>query len=121
MSRKIYGRIGKNKADLTDAVYKRHGGLTKNEAADAVDALFTAVKTTLIDGRPVRIRNFGVFEVTERQDRIGVNPINGRKMNIPAHRGLNFRPARNLRNSVVDDEPTDKVTQGPCGGLQTKS
>ncbi len=108
MSRKLFGRAGKNKADLTDAVYQRHGGLTKNEAAGAVDALFKAVKTTLLDGRPVRIRNFGVFEVTERQDRTGVNPISGRKMNIPAHRGLSFRPARNLRDNIIDDEPTEE-------------
>ncbi len=107
MSNKLFSGPGKNKADLTDAVYQRHGGLTKSEAAEAVDALFKAVKTTLVDGRPVRIRNFGVFEVTKRQDRTGVNPISGRKMNIPAHNGLSFRPARNLRENIVEDEPQD--------------
>lgn len=93
---------GKTKADLVDAVYKRHGGLTKNEAADVVDAIFQTVKTTLVDGRPVRIRNFGVFEIADRQGRTGVNPANGERMFIPAHKGLSFRPARSLKATPKD-------------------
>jgi integration host factor subunit alpha len=91
------GPSGKTKADLIDAVYRRHGGLTKSEAAGVVDAIFVTVKTTLVDGRPVRIRNFGVFEIADRSGRTGVNPTSGEKMHIPAHRGLQFRPARFLR------------------------
>ena len=89
------------KADLIDAVYERHGGLTKNEATEIVDAIFQTVKTTLGDGRPVRIKNFGSFEVRERPGRYGVNPSSGERIFIPAHNGLNFRPARRLRSSVA--------------------
>ena len=52
---------GLTKADLIDAVYHRHGGLTKAEASEIVEAIFATVKTTLGDGRPVRIKNFGNF------------------------------------------------------------
>ena len=55
---------GVTKADLVDVVYDRHGGLTKDEAAEVVDVIFRTVKTSLADGRPVRIKNFGTFEVT---------------------------------------------------------
>jgi nucleoid DNA-binding protein len=93
-------RRGLTKADLIDAVYDRHGGLTKSEATEIVDAIFNTVKTTLVDGRPVRIKNFGSFEVTARAGRVGVNPTSGEKIFIPPHKGLNFRPARRLRSSV---------------------
>ena len=70
MSRKIRkGRSGTTKADLVDAVYRRHGGMTKAEAAAAVDTILQTMKDTLQDGRSVRIRNFGAFEVTEREGR----------------------------------------------------
>lgn len=98
------GRSGLTKADLIDAVYQRHGGLTKNEATEIVEAIFSTVKTTLGGGRPVRIKNFGSFEVTRRPGRVGVDPTSGEKIFIPAHKGLNFRPARRLRTSLGPGE-----------------
>jgi integration host factor subunit alpha len=96
VSRKILSRSGKTKADLIDAVYDRHGGLTRDEAAEIVDAIFHTVKSSLGGGRSVRIRNFGTFEVAARSARTGVDPTNGHKMSIPAHTGLSFRPSRAL-------------------------
>lgn len=92
---------GLTKAQLVDVVYARHGGLTKNEAAEIVEAIFTTVKSTLGAGRPVRITNFGTFEVTSRPGRKGVNPTNGESLFIPAHKGLSFRPARRLKKVVA--------------------
>lgn len=89
---------GRTKADLVHAVYERHGGLTKNEASAVVEAILATVKTNLLSGRPVRIKNFGTFVVTERPGRNGVNPTNGEKIFIPAHAGLSFRPSRSLRD-----------------------
>ena len=93
-------RYGTTKADLVDSVYERHGGLTKNEAAEVVDSIFTAMKSTLSEGRAVRIKNFGVFEVTSRPGRRGVNPTNGEQIFIGPHNGLSFRPARKLKTLV---------------------
>lgn len=107
MSRKLLRGLGSTKADLIDAVYKRHGALTKGEAAEVVEAIFRTVKTTLQDGRSVRIRNFGAFEVIERSGRTGVNPASGKKMFIPPHTGLSFRPSRNLKSALTDDEGND--------------
>ena len=92
---------GMTKADLIDRVYRRHGGLTKNEASAIVDAIFDTVKTNLVRGRRVRIKNFGTFQVTTRPGRAGVNPASGERIFIPSHRGLTFRPSRQLR-SVLD-------------------
>ena len=91
-------RPGVTKADLVDVVYDRHGGLTKDEAAEIVDAIFRTVKTSLADGRPVKIKNFGTFEVTRRPGRMGVNPVSGERMFIRPHKGLSFKPARRLRD-----------------------
>ncbi len=107
MSRKLLSHHGRTKADLIAAVYKRHGALTKSEAAEIVEAIFKTVKTSLRDGRSVRIRNFGAFEVTERSGRTGVNPASGEKMFIPPHTGLTFRPSRNLKSALRDDEGND--------------
>ncbi len=96
-------RKGLTKADLIDVVYRRHGGLTKSEATEVVEAIFGTVKTTLGDGRPVKIKNFGTFQVQDRPGRMGVNPTSGEKLFIPAHKGLSFRPARRLVRPVRKD------------------
>ena len=89
---------GMTKADLVDVVYDRHGGLTKIEAAEIVEAIFKTVKTSLGGGRTVRIKNFGTFEITNRPGRAGVNPVSGERIFIPPHRGLSFRPSRRLKD-----------------------
>ncbi len=99
------------KAHLADAIYARHGGLTKREATTIVDAIFTTVKATLSQGRPVRITNFGSFEITARPGRRGVNPTSGEELDIPAHRGLTFRPARRLKTQVA--KPGDAKAPRP--------
>lgn len=106
MSRKL-SNPGKTKADLIDAVYRRHGALTKGEAAEIVEVIFQTMKTTLQDGRSVRLRNFGAFEVTQRSGRKGVNPASGEKMFIPPHTGLTFRPSRNLKTVLTDKDSDD--------------
>lgn len=100
-------RKGLTKADLAGAVYERHGGLTKGEAAELVDAVFQAVKSTLVEGRAVKIRNFGVFEVKDRSGRVGVDPTSGDRIRIPPKKGLAFRPSEGLKRTVEqpDDEP----------------
>lgn len=106
------GRRGKTKADLVDAVYLRHGGLTKTEAARIVETIFDKVKGTLAKGGNVKITNFGTFAVTQRSARRGVNPANGEPIEIPAHKGLSFRPARRLRDGVSRSSPASSRASG---------
>lgn len=91
------------RADLSDAVYRRHGGLTRREAKEAVDALIATLRESLARGRAVKIPNFGVFEVVERAPRRGVNPATGRPMMIPAGKALSFRAARKLKERIASD------------------
>ena len=91
---------GRTKAFLVDRVYDRHGALTKQEAAQVVDEVLRAMKSALLYGRPVRIQNFGVFEVVRRAGRAGINPADGQPLFIPPHRGLQFRPSKQMRHQV---------------------
>jgi nucleoid DNA-binding protein len=90
----------RTKAYLVDRVYDRHGALTKQEAAQVVDEVLRAMKAALVYGRPVRIQNFGVFEVVARAGRAGINPSDGQPLFIPPHRGLQFRPSKQMRHQV---------------------
>ncbi len=104
---KVPKRGGLTKADLTKLVYELHGGLTKHEAAEVVQTILHSVKDTLIEGRTVKIQNFGVFEVTDRQGRAGVDPISGERIYIPPRKGLSFRPSSKVKRLVSDHGPDD--------------
>jgi len=88
------------RADLSDAVYRRHGGLTRREAQEAVNALIEAIRTSISRGRAVKIKNFGVFEVVERAARRGVNPADGSPIVIPESKAITFRAARKMKERI---------------------
>ena len=91
---------GLTKAELVRRVYRLHGGLTRREAAEVVDSILQAMKSSLLDGRPIKIQNFGVLEVTEREGRSGVDPSSGERIFIPSHKGLSFRPSPKLKTTM---------------------
>ncbi|MBQ9429982.1 MAG: integration host factor subunit beta [Kiritimatiellae bacterium] len=71
------------------------------------DALFTvqvaldAVFNSLINGKRVEFREFGVFEVVTRKARIGRNPRQPDQLvDIPKHRDVRFRPSDALVGSI---------------------
>lgn len=93
-------RSGLTKAELVRRIYSLHGGLTRREAAEVVDEILRAMKTSLLDGRSIKIQNFGVLEVTSREGRSGVDPSSGERIFIPEHKGLSFRPSPRLKTTI---------------------
>ena len=100
-------RSSVTKAELVKRIYQLHGGLTRREAAEVVDTILKAMKTSLLDGRSIKIQNFGVLEVTDREGRAGVDPSSGERIFIPPRNGLSFRPAHRLKEAVVKPESGD--------------
>ncbi|GAB3116635.1 HU family DNA-binding protein [Novispirillum itersonii] len=89
-----------NKSDLVDAV-AAESGLTKADAAKAVDALFNAVTDALKKGDEVRLVGFGTFAVSERAARTGKNPRTGEPLEIAASKQPKFKPGKALKDAVA--------------------
>ena len=75
-------------------------GLTKKESAELMEAVFTAIKTTLESGEKLKIAGFGNFEIKQKADRRGRNPQTGETITIGARRVLTFKPSSLLRQAV---------------------
>ncbi|WP_019645386.1 HU family DNA-binding protein [Novispirillum itersonii] len=88
-----------NKSDLVDAV-AAESGLTKADAAKAVDAVFNAVTDALKKGDEVRLVGFGTFAVSERAARTGKNPRTGEPLEIAASKQPKFKPGKALKDAV---------------------
>ena len=92
-----------NKADLVDALADR-AGLSKTDAASAVDAMFDAdggvISRALGAGQKVQITGFGVFEAKSRNARTGRNPRTGETIQIAASTAPTFRAGKGLKDAL---------------------
>ena len=88
-----------NKTDLVSAVCEKTG-LTKKDAAAAVDAIGEAIVKALANGDKVQLIGFGSYEVVERAARMGMNPQTKEKMQIPARKAVKFRAGKALKDAV---------------------
>lgn len=87
------------KSELVDQVADR-AQLTKQDAARAIDAVFTTVQDALRRGSDVSLSGFGKFHVGERGAREGVNPRTGERMQIAASRVPRFSAGSGLKSAV---------------------
>jgi integration host factor subunit alpha len=87
------------KADIFEKVHKVIG-LSKNESAEMVEAVFAIMKSTLESGENLKISGFGSFIVKQKADRRGRNPQTGETITIEARRVLTFKPSGVLKDQI---------------------
>ena len=88
-----------NKNDLVAAVADS-AGLTKADAAKAVDAVFDNISGSLKKGGEVRLVRFGTFSVVNRKATTGRNPRTGETIQIPASKQPKFKAGKGLKDAV---------------------
>ncbi len=82
-------------AEVADAT-----GLTKADAAKAVDAVLDSVTNSLKKGDEVRLVGFGTFTVAKRAASEGRNPRTGETIKIPASKRPKFSAGKALKDAV---------------------
>ncbi|MFH1832437.1 MAG: HU family DNA-binding protein [bacterium] len=89
-----------NKAELVEQMSK-DTKMPKSSCKEALECFITLVEKTLKKGKPVVLTGFGTFDIADRKARIGVNPITGQKIKIPARRVPKFRAGKKLKGMVA--------------------
>jgi len=92
------------KSELVSAIAEE-SGLTKTDAAAALDATVSVITNALSKGDQVTIIGFGTFKVGERSARTGRNPQTGQTIQIPASKTPKFTAGKALKDAV---KGTDK-------------
>ncbi|OAV22278.1 DNA-binding protein HU-beta [Moraxella catarrhalis] len=88
-----------NKSELVDSI-AQSTGLTKEQAAKAVNAFTESVQGALQRGDDVVLVGFGTFSVKERAARMGRNPKTGEAIQIAASKVPSFKAGKVLKESV---------------------
>ncbi|GMR04191.1 MAG: HU family DNA-binding protein [Thermodesulfobacteriota bacterium] len=74
--------------------------ISKKDAAAALNAVTSGIASALANGDSVSLTGFGVFSVSNRAARTGRNPRTGEAIEIPASRGVKFKPGKALKDAV---------------------
>ena len=88
-----------NKNELVNSVAEA-AGLSKADAAGAVDGVFNTIMGTLAGGEEVRLVGFGTFSVRDRAARTGRNPRTGEEIQIKASKNPAFKAGKAFKDAV---------------------
>ena len=88
-----------NKSELVDAIASG-AGLSKADAARALDATTGAIHGALKSGDRVSLVGFGTFSVKARAARQGRNPRTGETIQIAASNTPGFKAGKALKDAV---------------------
>lgn len=88
-----------NKAELVTAISDK-AGITKAQAAAALDQVISSVSGALRTGDKVTLVGFGTFSTVSRGPRTGRNPRDNKPIKIAAKKVAKFKPGKKLADDV---------------------
>ena len=89
------------KAELIEKLYSKHNGVvTKKLVAGLIDGMFEQLATTLKKDKRFSYPGFGTWVVRNRKAREGRNPQTGEVIKIKASKGVGFRAAKALKETL---------------------
>ncbi len=88
-----------NKQDLIKHIADT-ADVSQQVAAKVLDATLEGITASLKSGDPVTLVGFGKFDVSDRAEREGRNPLTGEKIKISARRAAKFTAGQALKDSI---------------------
>jgi len=80
-------------------------GIHPNDVRHVIQAFLDKITDCLSQGERLEFREFGVFEVVERKQKIGRNPKNAAvPIVIPARPAVKFTPGKKMRQVVENEQ-----------------
>ncbi|MFQ3167883.1 MAG: nucleoid DNA-binding protein [Limisphaerales bacterium] len=75
--------------------------LHQAQVAEVISKTLDTIRDALVDGSTVELRNFGVFKIEVRKERIGRNPKDPSvDIHIPARKVVKFRSGKEMKNQL---------------------
>lgn len=84
-------------------VISQKKGMHPNDVRGIVQSFLDAMTDSLSQGDRLEFRDFGVFEVVERKQKIGRNPKNASvPIVIPARKAVKFTPGKKMKQVIEE-------------------
>ena len=90
-------------------VISQEKGIHPNDVRNVVQSFLDTMTAFLAKGDRLEFRDFGVFEIVERKQKIGRNPKNAAvPIVIPARRAVKFTPGKMMRNRIEGKKVSER-------------
>ena len=89
-----------SKPDFITLLSERYE-VSKREATEMYDAVFSVLTDVVSEGNEVAIPNFGRVKISERAARTARNPQTGDVVEVPAKKTPKFQFAKNIKEAVA--------------------
>ena len=96
-------RINLTKKDLVNLVYMQVG-FSKNISENLIEEFFSSIVLSLLREKTLKISKFGTFSVRLKKSRIGRNPKTKETKIISERKVVSFKPSKEFKNFVNNDE-----------------
>ncbi|MEN9343277.1 MAG: hypothetical protein RLZZ453_64 [Chlamydiota bacterium] len=79
--------------------------LHPNDVRDVIQSFLDEMTNCLVRGERLEFRDFGVFEIVERKQKVGRNPKKaGIPIIIPARRVVKFTPGKKMKELIEESK-----------------
>ncbi|GAB4163983.1 MAG: hypothetical protein Kow00107_10620 [Planctomycetota bacterium] len=82
---------------------------------DVIQAFLDHIVDELAKGNRFEFREFGVFEVVYRKNRVALNPKTMEKVKVPAKAVVHFKPGKQMKTRVSDAFEKNLANNGEKG------
>lgn len=93
-------------------VISQKQGMHPNEVRNIIQSFLDTMTDCLAEGDRLEFRDFGVFEVVQRKQKIGRNPKNAAvPIVIPSRSAVKFTPGKKMKEVIEGEETAASTTQ----------
>jgi nucleoid DNA-binding protein len=102
------------KRDIVLRIYEdERNQYPQKEVKDIVQQTLEAIADAMASGQNVELRNFGVFQLQVRKERLGRNPKQPEEdVVIPKRAVIKFKAGKELRDRLKDLDPSRLASPG---------
>lgn len=102
-------------------VISQQRGVHPNDVRNVIQSFLDAMTEYLAKGDRLEFRDFGVFEIVERKQKIGRNPKNAAvPIVIPARLAVKFTPGKKMKK-LIEKEKKASLARGAHSSPPSKS
>tara|TARA_B100001996_G_C18417756_1_gene499452 strand:+ start:369 stop:644 length:276 start_codon:yes stop_codon:yes gene_type:complete len=87
-----------------------HPNILRKDIEKILDIIFSEITEALYRGENIEIRGFGTYKIVNRKARIGRNPKNSEKVEIPAKRAIKWKMSKILFERLNKNFTENKIS-----------
>ncbi len=98
------------KSELIHKLCNMHPNILRKDIEKILDIIFSEITEALYRGENIEIRGFGTYKIVNRKARIGRNPKNSEKVEIPAKRAIKWKMSKILFERLNKNFTENKIS-----------